>query len=150
MLDVLRRAFGAVGVTFSGMTLKVIHGPGWFWQINAGSRGRAPTFSAQVLQLEKLLRELPLAERQWFQGFFAEFMDKADRRSLKRMASELGGPAGDDGFMDFRSWLISRGRKTLFAALRDPESLRLIAAESEDVSFDEFQPVAGSIIDEGK
>jgi hypothetical protein len=38
-------------------------------------------------------------------------------------AAELMGYISDDGFMDFRAWLISQGREAYFAALKDPDTL---------------------------
>ncbi len=46
---------------------------------------------------------------------------------------ERGG-CTDDGFIDFRGWLISQGREVYMAALRDPDSLA-DAADYQDQRF---------------
>lgn len=62
----------------------------------------------------------------------------------------IEGGCSDDGFTDFRSWLISRGRDVYEAALRDPESLVEVAAADgvEATSFEEFQYVARRVYEE--
>jgi hypothetical protein len=53
-----------------------------------------------------------------------------------------GGYCSDDGFTDFRAWLISRGRAVYEAALRDPDSLAAQALPADDdgpsASFEAF------------
>ena len=38
-------------------------------------------------------------------------------------AVRLMGHATDDGFTDFRAWLISQGKEAYFAALKEPDTL---------------------------
>ena len=48
----------------------------------------------------------------------------------------LNGGCGDDGFDDFRGWLVTRGRAVFEAALADPDSL------ADVVTTDELSEVA--------
>ncbi len=48
----------------------------------------------------------------------------------------LNGGCGDDGFDDFRGWLVTRGRAVFEAALADPDSL------ADVVTTDELYEVA--------
>jgi hypothetical protein len=117
-----------------------------FWSIIAATRP-ADGFDAQVKKLTDLLAALSVDEVDSFETIFYEYRSRAeDSDQLREMAHELGGGAGDDGWSDFCSWVISRGQKVYKDALRDPETLRSIAAESEAVDFEEFQYVAGRVI----
>lgn len=40
-------------------------------------------------------------------------------------AVRLMGHATDDGFTDFRAWLISQGKEAYFAALKEPDTLAM-------------------------
>ena len=53
---------------------------------------------------------------------------------------ERGG-CSDDGFMDFRAWLVAQGKEVYLAALADPDSLAN-AADYQDQRFD-FLPFVG-------
>lgn len=117
-----------------------------FWKIIDVTREGDADFSTQVARLDRILRSLPRKDVHDFDGIFNEFRHAADRKRLQKVAKEFG-YGGDDGWMDFRSWLISRGRDAYKAGLRDPETLREIAAASDDVLFEEFAYVAGHIID---
>lgn len=56
-------------------------------------------------------------------------------------ASVMCGGCTDDGFMDFRAWLVAQGREVYLAALADPDSLAG-AADYQDQRFD-FLPFVG-------
>ena len=53
------------------------------------------------------------------------------------------GYASDDGFKDFRSYLISRGRTVFESAVRDPDSLADLIPAGEHPSYEEFVYSAG-------
>ena len=58
-----------------------------------------------------------------FSLFFDEMMDRAYSWELWAAAYIIYGGCSDDSFTDFRSSLISRGKKTFESALKNPESL---------------------------
>ncbi|QRK09060.1 DUF4240 domain-containing protein [Archangium violaceum] len=68
---------------------------------------------------------------------------------LRRLLLQLGaayliaGGCSDDGFTDFRSWLISMGRRVFENALSNAESLIEVvdAPGLEDIFFEEFRYV---------
>jgi hypothetical protein len=67
------------------------------------------------------------------------------------VAFASGGGCSDDLFDDFRSWLISMGRKVYEAALADPETVHEIAERDgleEDVFFEELQYVPSQVLRE--
>ena len=60
----------------------------------------------------------------------------------------INGGCSDDGFADFRSWLISRGRERYEKTLGDPDSLADLEMdpESDDgIFFESFAYVAARV-----
>lgn len=52
------------------------------------------------------------------------YMDLAHQYGLWTAASVMGrNGCSDDGFIDFRQWLVAQGRDVYLAALKDPDSL---------------------------
>ncbi len=58
-----------------------------------------------------------------FQARFDEAMAAANLIDLWGAAVLIQGGCSDDGFRDFRAWLVSRGRHPYEAALKHPDSL---------------------------
>lgn len=56
-------------------------------------------------------------------NFLRYYRDLADTSGVFAASCVLNDYMSDDGFMDFRAWLISRGKEVYLAALRDPDSL---------------------------
>jgi hypothetical protein len=104
----------------------------------------------QIQRLQQALGELPVEEIVEFQRHFDERMNEAYRWDLWAAAYIVEGGCSDDGFSDFRSWLISMGREVFNAALRDPESLVDVADAPgiEDCSFEEFQYVPSQLYED--
>ena len=59
------------------------------------------------------------------------YMELAYRNDLWAACAATGTHCSDDGFMDFRSWLISRGKEVYMNAMRDPDSLAAVPLEGE-------------------
>jgi hypothetical protein len=124
-----------------------------FWQIIADTRTDADAsdpdgnMDRQVEHLRDILSKLPPDEVRDFDRHFAERMNEAYRWDLWAAAYIIEGGCSDDGFMDFRSWLISMGQDVYNKALQEPESLVDSAANPtvEVCSFEEFQYVAGEV-----
>ena len=55
--------------------------------------------------------------------FFRDYMGQAYSHNLWDAAYIIGCGCSDDGFKDFRAWLIGQGRTAFENALKDPESL---------------------------
>jgi hypothetical protein len=127
-----------------------------FWAIIAKSRagfdpGRRDGNQAdQVERLTALLAALPGDEIVAFQRCFDDAMNDAYDWDLWGAAYLIGGGCSDDGFMDFRSWLISMGRDVYDAALRDPETLLEVADAPgvEVTAFEELHYVPGQAYEE--
>lgn len=63
------------------------------------------------------------------------YKDLADTSGVFAAACCLNDFMSDDGFTDFRMWLISRGKEVYLAALRDPDTLAGLNI-SEDTRFE--------------
>ncbi len=124
-----------------------------FWQIITDTRIGADAdepdgnMDRQVERLRDILSKLPRNEVCDFDRHFAERMNEPYRWDLWAAAYIIEGGCSDDGFMDFRSWLISMGQDVYTKALQDPESLVESASDPtiEVCSFEEFQYVAGEV-----
>ena len=115
-----------------------------FWKLVAASRRDAGgDLDEQVEALRRRLLKLSPAEIVRFQEIFDRFSTRAYRWDLWGAAYIIGGGCSDDGFIDFRAWLISRGQQAYENALRDPESLvRVVREEDDDCQYEGFQYAA--------
>ena len=95
-----------------------------FWSLIEDSLGHAPGRAERGRYLTARLAELSAAEIPAFQAHLDALCVRADRWSLWAAAARiLGGFCSDDGFEDFRHWLIGRGRTVFEQAVADPDSL---------------------------
>jgi hypothetical protein len=111
-----------------------------FWQIIDSSRADADgDAEAQVETLGERLADLEPAEIVEFDRWFSEYHDRAYDYPLWGAAYLIGGGCSDDGFMDFRGWLISRGEAVYEAALANPDSLANVVDDDADCQVEGFQ-----------
>jgi hypothetical protein len=122
-----------------------------FW--NLIERTRRKSGGVQDLQMDALRQELEAlapASIVDFQSHFDTFRSQAYRWDLWAAAFIIRGGCSDDGFLDFRSWLIAQGREVYEAAVQDPQTLADIAKpDVDDCTFEEFAYVAADVY-EGK
>ena len=124
-----------------------------FWQVVEESRRDVSAsnpdgnMDRQVARLTELLSALPPQDVADFDRHFAERFIEAYTWDLWAAAYIIEGGCSDDGFMDFRSWLISMGRTVFTESLRDVESLVVFASDPtvEVCSFEEFQYIPGRV-----
>lgn len=127
-----------------------------FWKIIESSRrGFDPeradgNMERQAEELRGLMTKLPPEQIVAFHNHFVEQLNAAYRWDLWGAAYIIAGGCSDDGFTDFRSWLISMGRAAFEAALADPESLIDVADAPgvEDVFFEAFSYVPAQVYEE--
>jgi len=104
-----------------------------FWHIIEQTRAAA---GSDVRKQEELLTEalveLAGSEIVTFHDIYSELTDRAYRADLWDAAYIIGCGCGDDGFYDFRGWLIGQGQAIYERALQDPESL----VDALDANFD--------------
>lgn len=68
----------------------------------------------------------------------AIYMDLAYRNDLWAACSATRSHSTDDGFIDFRSWLISRGKEVYMNALSDPDTLADIDIPEGTADFEKY------------
>ncbi len=73
--------------------------------------------------LKAVLALLSEAELIAYQARFDELMSAANAIDLWGAAYLVNGGCSDDGFHDFRAWLIGRGRHVYESALKSPDTL---------------------------
>jgi len=116
-----------------------------FWKLIDASRENAGgDLDEQVANLRAQVEQLDSHEIIQFGKLFAEYWGRAYTWDLWAAAYILGGGCSDDGFLDFRGWLISRGERVYKEALRDPETLAQVvnADAGDECQFEGFQHVA--------
>jgi hypothetical protein len=92
-----------------------------FWQIVDGTV--SDDYDAQLDALAEVVSKLSREEIIAFAGDFQKASAAAYRWDLWGAAYLINGGCSDDGFIDFRSWLIAQGKSVYDAALANPESL---------------------------
>ena len=97
----------------------------------------------EVLELtEKMLLELPSSEIAIWHSIQKEYANIAYRNDLWAAYGAITGRCSDDGFIDFRSWLISRGHDMYVDALQSPDSLAKYDFAFSEVEFESYGYVA--------
>lgn len=115
-----------------------------FWKIIETSRRLAPDdLEEQQQALQRLLQVCTPNEIVQFDWHFCQYLAQACTWDLWGAAYIIGNGCSDDGFMDFRAWLIAKGKRVYENALRDPETLLRVMKESDgNGQFEGFQYVA--------
>lgn len=92
-----------------------------FWKLteSAYREDGADHFEALKANLASLRESELLA----YQSRFDELMNAANGLDLWGAAYLINGGCSDDGFHDFRAWLIGRGRHVYESALKNPDTL---------------------------
>ncbi len=86
---------------------------------------------------EKLLEYTSEAIRDWY-AIFRFYYDKAYRNDLWAACAATKSHSSDDGFIDFRYWLISKGRNMYFSAMNNPDSLAGFDIPAGSAQFEVF------------
>jgi hypothetical protein len=127
-----------------------------FWQIISDSRSEFDpelfdgNLERQAARLREILEELAREGIVEFARHFDTKFVNAYRWDLWAVARLVERGCSDDGFMDFRYWLISMGRQVYEAALANPDSLVAVVDTPgfEVAAFEEFGSVADQIYEE--
>lgn len=114
-----------------------------FWKLIESTRADEPDAHANRLsaQLAKREAQAILAFGKHWDGFH----NAAYTWPLWGAAYLINGGCSDDGFIDFRSWLILQGESTYREALASPDSLANIQIE-EDTANCECYPAADAYL----
>lgn len=120
-----------------------------FWEIidsvNQTSAGQAR--ETCLAQVQNKLVEGTLKDIMDWYLIFQEYHEAAYRYELWAASAALGAHYTDDGFIDFRSWLISRGKRVYMDAMQDPDSLAAVPRKGEDLNFESFGYLAHGAYD---
>jgi hypothetical protein len=117
-----------------------------FWTLIQDSLNHSPDRTARAGYLHEQLIALPPGDIAGFQSHLISARQRADRWDLWGAAARInGGMCSDDGFEDFRNWLIGRGRDTFERAVAAPDTLaelpeirRLAGRSPEEWTGDEL------------
>ena len=102
-------------------------------------------------ELRERLNSLTPLEIFEFQTHFDSAHTRAYNGMLWAAAYVIDGGCSDDGFIEFRYGLISRGRQVFEAALADPDTLADLANEEDDegcIANEAFGYVASEVYEE--
>jgi hypothetical protein len=117
-----------------------------FWKLIDDSRHEAGgDAKAHAATFKSALDDLEPNELISFGHWFDDYYARADSWDLWGAAYVIGGGCSDDGFMDFKGWLVSRGEKVYEAALANPESLAKAVALGERCRREGFHCAAQSM-----
>lgn len=100
-----------------------------FWSLVGETRSGAESLpidrrkAEQNRRYQARLTAMSADELVAFRRAFEERMREAYTWDLWAAAYIIGGGCSDDGFQDFRAWLVAQGRETFEAAARDAETL---------------------------
>ena len=116
-----------------------------FWKLIEKTRQNsngAPDKQAELLVDE--LAKLSEADILSYQSILDDMVDKAYIGELWDVAFIMasGWGCSDDGFMDFRAWLIGQGQVVFEKALSDPESLADIVEFGQETQWEELLYIA--------
>ena len=102
-----------------------------FWQMIDESREMCGKFSKKMAGiLQKKLESCSLDNAKKFCGIYNLYHKAADRDGIADIANTMNnGMLTDDGFIDFRAWLIAQGKETYMQAMKSPE---ILAEKSEN------------------
>ena len=127
-----------------------------FWTMIAQGRECCGKNAYKLAQwLEDRLIEMGPAQALNFDYIAHCYRAMAYKYGLWNAASIMCNGCTDDGFTDFRGWLIAQGREVYMAALKDPDSLAEVPAGGDYycetlcyVGSYAYEQLTGRIIDE--
>ena len=96
-----------------------------FWKIIDEVNATVPSddYDRIVEATQNKLREYSEKDIAIWANYLWEYNDLADTSGIYAASSCLNDGMSDDGFTDFRTWLISRGKAVYLEALENPDSL---------------------------
>jgi len=112
----------------------------WFWSQIAATLGDATRADQprQLASFRSVLQRLSDQELVDFIHLFNAVMRQLYSWRLWAAAYAINGGCSDDGFTDFRYWLISCGRRVAEAALASSDALAELSLAPDSASFELF------------
>ncbi|MEZ6056861.1 MAG: DUF4240 domain-containing protein [Planctomycetaceae bacterium] len=102
-----------------------------FWHIIARSSEDNSGPRQQERRLQRLLMKLDSDEIVSFNEWFGHFVREAFFYRLWGAAWLIGNGCSDDGFWDFRCWLVAQGEHIYSSAIDDPDSLSEVVTRKD-------------------
>ena len=121
-----------------------------FWEIIQETKESCKdNIEGMVMVLESKLNELPLEDIKMFCGIFDTYHKAAYKEGLISVGALMNDGISDDGFIDFRYWLISQGRNIYMQMLKNPESLAdtEMSRVGNRYFFESFGYAAGKVVE---
>ncbi len=109
-----------------------------FWQIVDATLAAGANRKRQYCLLADQLRRLSPTEVAEFHWWFQRQLERSDCSNVEAAWDVIDGVGADDGYFDFRCWLVSRGRAVFESALSDPDSLADVVQREERTQFFDF------------
>lgn len=127
-----------------------------FWQLIEYSRGDFDparfngNMKRQLKLMEEALRLLPVKELEDYESIFHGYYGRAYTHDHWLAAYLIEGGCSDDGFADFRAWMISMGEKPFRAMIAHADNVADYATAPgvECASFESFHGLACKIYEE--
>ena len=121
--------------------------PDAFWDLIAGAKRECgQDMDASLQWLTERLTTLGPQQAQDFHDILHGYKHLAYKYGLWTAATLMcGNGCSDDGFMDFRAWLIAQGKEVYLAALADPDSLADVEPYG-GCQFESFSYVASKVL----
>jgi len=117
-----------------------------FWQIIDEARETGGIWQNMYEPLLETLSKHNAADIVRYKQIYDEYRDLAYKDKLWAAASVIQNGCSDDGFIDFRAWLIAQGKEVYLNALADPDSLADLDAIrdfADEVALSEYMPSNG-------
>ena len=108
----------------------------WFWSIVEASL--SPDEAEQLGKLTAGLASLSDQDLVDYIGLYKGIHQGLYVMRLWAAGYVVNGGCSDDGFIDFRAWLISRGQRITEDAVADPDSLAELNIELDCAVFESF------------
>ena len=114
-----------------------------FWQlVDVGKDEGGGDLSRRYDALVRLLSDREPEEIVEFDRILGALIAESYRWDLWGVARLMNDGCSDDGFQDFRRWLISSGERVYREALANPDSLGELAGKEKETFFEAFGWVA--------
>src|SRR6185369_3533018 len=84
----------------------------------------------------------------YFDNRFRQLRGEAYSWQLWGAIYIIQGGCSDDGFTDFRDWVISRGKEFYYTAIANPAFLSEVAEEEIDVDWEGISYIPSSVFEE--
>lgn len=94
-----------------------------FWRLIDAARETAGGWKSMLEPLIESLSRLEEPDIIRFKQIYDAYLDLAYKEKLWAAAAVMHNGCSDDGFTDFRAWLIAQGKDVYLNALADPDSL---------------------------